>query len=758
VRLSSGIQGKRLVPCAVLLGAWFVPASAAPVSGPTPVHTIPRATSPIRMDGVIDEEAWKSALRLDLPYEIEPGENIPAPVKTEVLLTYDDAGLHAAFRAFDPSPNEIRAHLADRDQAMNDDWVALFLATFNDERRGFELFVNPYGVQMDASRNDVGNGGDQSEDLTWDAIWTSAGRLTPDGYEVEMSIPFTSLRFARSDENLTWGLSALRNYPRNHRHQISLQPVDRNRDCFFCQEAKMTGFNGIAPGRNLELDPTFTTQRVAEREEVLGAPLVQRPVAGEGGLSARWSMTPNLTLNTALNPDFSQVEADTAQLAVNTRFALFFPEKRPFFMEAADFFTTPLNVVYTRTVLEPVWGVKLSGKEGAHALGVAFGQDEKTSLIFPSNQESDDTTLNEGNDVGVLRYRHDVGKNSTLGVLLTDRHGEDYRNRLYGLDGHLRLGSADTLRFQALRSDTRYPDPVALEFAQPQGRFGDEALSLRYVHATRDWFWFGMYEDLGRDFRTDTGFIPRVDTRKAEWITERTVWGGADDWYTRLIFGVWGYRVEDHTGLLTDSDFGVHGLLFGPLQSFLFARAASQKESFDGVTYDKRVGEFFFNIRPTGDVTFSLGGKLGDAVDYDNSRPGRLLRLVPGATLNVGRHFRAQIDHTFERLNVAGGRLYGANLSQLRLAYQFSVHTFGRAIVQYGDIERDQSLYDPILNPDGVQAHEKTLLTQLLYSYKINPQTLVFVGWTDDRTTEDFIDLTERNRTLFIKIGYAWVM
>ena len=734
------------------------PPSAPALSGPAPVYTIPRATSPIRVDGVIDEDAWKSALRLDLPYEIEPGENIPAPVRTEVLLIYDGGGLHAAFRAHDPDPSEIRAHLADRDQAADDDWVALFLDTFNDERRGFELFVNPFGVQMDASRNDVGNGGDQNEDMTWDAIWLSAGTLTPEGYDVEMTVPFTSLRFSRADENLTWGLSVMRNYPRNLRHQISLRPIDRNRDCFFCQEAKVAGFNGITPGRNLELDPTFTARRGAGREEVQGAPLETRPLAGEGGLSARWSVTPNLTFNSALNPDFSQVEADTAQLAVNTRFALFFPEKRPFFMEAADFFTTPLSVIYTRTVLAPQWGAKLSGKEGPHAIGAAFGRDEKTSLIFPSNQESDDTTLDQENDVGVLRYRHDVGKNSTLGLLLTDRQGVTYRNRLYGFDGHLRLGATDTLRFQALRSDTRYPDEVAVEFNQPRGSFGDEALTLRYVHASRDWFWLGTFEDLGRDFRADTGFIPRVDTRRGEWITERTVWGTPDDWYTRLIFGAWGYRVENHDGMMTDSDIGLHGLLFGPRQSFLFARLAAQTEFFDGVTYDRTIGEFFFNIRPSGDLTFSLGGKLGGAVDYDNDRPGRLVRLVPGVTLNLGRHFRAQLDHTFERLNVAGGRLYRANLSQLRLVYQFSVRTFGRAIVQYTDIARNPVLYDPVLNPDGVLARDRTILAQLLYSYKINPQTLVYVGYSDDRTTEDFIDLTRKDRTLFVKFGYAWVM
>ena len=720
--------------------------------------TIPRAASPIRIDGILDDEAWKSALVLDLAYEIDPGENTPAPVKTECLLLYDADGLHAAFRAHDPDPTAIRAHLSDRDQAFRDDFVGIFLDTFNDERRGVQLFVNPLGVQMDGSRNDVGNGGDQSEDPTWDAIWHSAGRITADGYEVEMSVPFTSLRFSRADEQLTWGFLAMRNYPRDLRHQILLRPLDRDRDCFFCQEAKLTGFNGITPGRNLEFDPTITAHRADERDDAAGAPLESNPAAAEGGLSARWSITPNLTLNTALNPDFSQVEADTAQLAVNTRFALFFPEKRPFFMEAADFFSTPLNVVYTRTVHEPEWGIKLSGKEGAHALGVAFGRDHKTSLIFPSNQESDDTLLDQENNVGVLRYRHDVGKNSTLGVLLADREGADYQNRLYGVDGHLRLSDKDTLKFQAMKSDTRYPDAIAAEFGQPAGRFGDPAWFLRYLHVSRDWFWATTYEDLGRDFRTDTGFIPRVDTRRHAAVVERNLWGAKDDWYTRLIFGIWGYRIENHDQTLTDSDLGIHSLILGPRQSNLFTRVAVQKEFFEGVTYDKTVGELFFNIRPTGDFTCSLKGNFGDAVDYDNQRPGKLFRIAPGITLDLGRHFHVQIDNTIERLDAGGGRLYRANLAQMRLVYQFSVRTFVRAIVQHTDVKRAVALYDPLLNPDGVEARERDVLTQLLYSYKINPQTLIYVGYSDTRDNEHDVSLEQRDRRVFVKIGYAWVL
>jgi len=737
---------------------------ASAPSGPARAATyaVPRAPAPVKVDGVLDDAVWKVALAIELPYEFDPGENTPAPVRTECFVAYDEARLYVAFRAHDPDPSQIRAHLTDRDNAGRDDFVGLVLDTFNDERRGFQLFVNPLGVQMDASRNDVGNltdtGGESTEDPTWDAIWSSAARITGDGYEVEIAIPFTSLRFPRLPGDQTWGFLALRSYPRNLRHQIGLVPVDRNRSCTLCQAAKLVGFAGIDPGRNLELDPTVTAHRTDEREAFPDGPLARGAVAGSGGLTARWGVTPNLSLNATLNPDFSQVEADTQQLTINTRFKLFYPEKRPFFMEGADFFTTPFNVIYTRTAVQPAWGAKLTGKDGPHALGFFVGRDDKTSLIFPSNQESDDNTddrsYDEGNTVAGFRYRHDLGQFSTLGFLITDRQGVDYHNRLYGADGLLRLSPVGTLRFQYLGSATRSPNRVATDFGQPQGAFGGSALTVRYSHAARDWNVWSNYEDLARRFRADTGFIPRVDTRKEEGGIERVLYGAPGRWYTRWLFGTWDWRIEDHDGVLTDQDLGIHTVLFGPRQSILFARLARQKEFFDGTTYDKTSGEFSFNIRPTGDLGLSLAGRLGDAVDYDNSRAGRIVRLAPGIAYDFGRRLHLQLDHTRETLDVSGGRLYQANLTQMRLVYQFTVRAFARAILQYNDTIRSADLY-----LDPVEPRTSELLSQLLFSYKVNPQTLVYIGYSDGRTTEDTVslDLTRKDRTIFFKIGYAWV-
>jgi len=290
-----------------------------------PTFVVTPTNETITIDAMLDETVWHQMVPIELPFEIEPGENIPAPVRTEFLITYDTNNLYLAFRAFDPEPAAIRAHVTDRDRAYRDDLVGIMLDTFNDRRRGYEFFVNPLGVQMDSSRNEVGGG--KSEDDTWDAIWSSAGRITGDGYVVEIAIPFSSLRFPKTAGEQSWRIAPFRAYPRNVRHQIFTVPLQRGNNCFFCQVPVFVGFAGITPGRNLEIAPTLTTQRTDERGETVDrkGSWHDGPFQTEAGVSARWGITPNLSLNLALNPDFSQVEADSAQLATNTRYALYFP-------------------------------------------------------------------------------------------------------------------------------------------------------------------------------------------------------------------------------------------------------------------------------------------------------------------------------------------------------------------------------------------------------------------------------------------------
>jgi hypothetical protein len=714
-----------------------------------PIERVDRA---ITVDGVIDAGEWGAAKPIELAFETFPGNNVPPRVRTEAFLAYDDKTLYVGFRAHDPNPAAIRAHLTDRDRAYSDDFIGIAVDTFNDERRAFEFFVNPLGVQMDLTNNDLtGN-----EDDSWDAIWASAGKIHSDRWEVEMAIPFSQLRFkASADEVQTWGLDIVRIYPREQRYRIGLHAQNRDRSCYVCQMSKLTGFRGLKPGRNIEISPTVTTQRTDARSD-MGQPLRQGSFDTEPGVTAKWGITPNVTLNGTINPDFSQVEADSAQLDINTTFALFFNEKRPFFLEGADFFETPFTAVYTRTIAAPDWGAKVTGKEGNHGGGLFFAKDAFTNLLLPGSQGSSLTTIDEANVAGVLRYRHDLGKNANFGALFTTRSAGDYSNRVGGIDGYWRVTEADTLRGQLLTSSTEYPLEVQQEFEQ-KGSLSDLAYFAQYTHSTRNWWWRASLEEAGEDFRADSGFMPRVGYQMGLAQLEH-VWWPRDDqktWWTRIFYGGDYDRTEEvATGEVLEEELETWLGIGGPKQSYVNIDVGTRNRFFNGRSFD---GEKFINLfgefTPHKRIYTSLQINAGDTIDFANTRPADRLRVQPHVRLRATRHLEVQLTHTNERLDVDGGRLFTANLTEMRAMYQFTTRMFVRALLQYTDIKRDPSLYT-----FSVEERSKLLFPQLLFSYKVNPQTVLFVGYSSTRIGSDQIDVTEADRTLFVKIGYAWAM
>jgi hypothetical protein len=472
-------------------------------------YTIPRFEQMIDIDGHLDEPLWANALVLELDYEVRPGENIPPPVRTEVLLTHNRTHLCAAFRAYDSNPNEIRAHVTDRDEIGDDDWVGIILDTFNDEQRCYDLLVNPLGVQQDAIESESGGS-------SWDAIWDSAGRITDWGYIVELAVPFNQLRFQRASGPQVWGFDAVRRYPRSQSHHIGMFPRDRSNSCYLCQAIKISGFDGASPGRNIEIIPTVTGVATEERRSFPSGGFRREHEDTEFGITGRWGVTPNLTLSGTGNPDFSQVEADAFQLDVNQPFALRFSERRPFFLEGSDFFQTLKAAIYTRTMRDPEWGLKLTGKEGRHTIGAYVVRDERTNLIFPGSQSSGSISLSQDNTVSVLRYKYDLGGASTVGALFTNREGDRYHNRVVGIDTDFRFTPRDQVRVQFLGSQTGYPGAVADSFAQPRNDFTDRYIAFEYDHETRTVGWWLDYDDVGGDFRADVGFVPMVGFRNVE--------------------------------------------------------------------------------------------------------------------------------------------------------------------------------------------------------------------------------------------------
>jgi len=753
------IHRKCFAACAVLvLGVSSLSAQEGEEPAPSRfreriTHQISRATSDIKVDGVLDEVAWEDAAEIDVAREWFPGDNAAPPVETKAYLTYDDHNIYVGFKCFDPDPSQIRAHLMKRDEIftfVQDDHITIMLDTFNDERRAFQFRVNPLGVQADAIFSEV----DGIEDFAWDMIWNSKGSIDADGWVAEIAFPVNQLRFQKTHEAQTWGVVFGRSWPRSSRHRISDSGRDRNRACLICQYDKAAGFEGLKPGKNLEINPTLVGVRTEGLDEFPDGSLEPENEDAEVGLTVRWGLTPNLTLVGTLNPDFSQVEADVAQLGINERFALFFEEKRPFFLEGIDFFSTPINAVYTRTVVSPDWGGKITGKVGKNAIGAFAAGDTVTPLLFPSNQGSDSVLLEESNTSGVFRYRRDVGETSTLGILYAGREGDDYHNRVAGLDGLLRVSAKDTVTFQYLYSDTLYPDEIAEEFEQPMGSFTGDSVFVDYDHNSRNWFWSASYEDRARGLRLDNGFVPRVDSREAEVFVLRTFWDEKDRWWDQWRIAASGERIEDQEGELTDETLELFVDLRGPMQSFIRVGGDRRKILNEGILYeDLNGGLFIGEFQPSGALKVELFAISRDAVDFANNQPGDELLVVPGIEAKLGRHVNLELEHTLQKLDVEGGKLFEANLSQVRLVYNFNVRTFVRGIFQWLDVERNPDLYT-----FPVQPEVQTLFTQLLFSYQVNARTVLFAGYSDDHLGLMDVDLTQTNRTFFMKIGYAWIL
>lgn len=718
-----------------------------PVPSNRSTYQVKKATGPVKIDGRIDEKTWEDALVLKIDNEILPSENIEALTYTECRIMYDRKNLYVAFRAHDPHPEQIRAKLADRDSAWDDDVVAIILDTFNDENRAYAFFCNPYGVQMDEI---LSNGGTQ-EDSSWDAIWNSAGRITDEGYEVEIAIPFHALQFPRKKGIQTWGFSPLRIYPRSRRHQFTNFLHNRSESCILCQFHKLTGIENASPGRNIELDPTLTAFQTDEREEFPEGPLKKADSNLEAGLSGHWGITSNLTLSGTVNPDFSQVEADAVQLDINTQFALFYPEKRPFFLEGIDFFQTPINAVHTRTVVDPNWGVKLTGKEGKNAVGLFICRDDVTNLLIPDTYYSSSFTVDIPTTTSVMRYRRDLSNSSTLGVLITDREGENYFNRVVGADGLLRLSKSDIIQFQVLGSNTRYPLDIATGYFQDTGTFAGYAANLSYSHSERAFSYYVDYKDNSGGFRADLGFIPQVNFRRGELGARYIYWGKKSDFFSKILLGGNVDLTVNHDGDLLERELEASLSLKMPMQSSFTLSGGMRKKYFLDVPFDQEFMQVSFHVRPSGKLFFNCFIIITDDIDYDHVRPGEYFQVEPSISFIPGKNLESGLTYSYHRLDIEEGKLFDVHIIQGHLIYHFNKRTFLRGVLQYTNLKVDTNLYHAY----PVDSQEKRLYSQFLFSYKINPRTVLFLGYSDKTFGLPGTRMTQLNRTFFLKIGYA---
>src|SRR5437763_596202 len=453
---------------------------------PTPPTTVHRLNGQITVDGDLSDSGWKDAAKIDQFYETSPGDNIPAKVKTIAYVTYDDRYFYIGVRCEDPHPEKIRAPFVERDNVIGtDDNVAVFLDTRNDKRTAMELRVNPRGIQGDGLFNDANS----NEDFSPDFFYDTAAKIDAGGWSAEYRIPFSSLRYNDAPVQ-TWNILIWRNYPRDHRYAFHSAPLPRSTNCLVCHTHPLVGLEGLPKAGHMVAAPYVTAQSLATPEAGLGTRLGSRDTTKDAGVDLKWTPTANQAVDFTLNPDFSQVEADVAQITVNQRFAVFFPEKRPFFLEGFDLFDTPLQVAYTRTITDPKWGARSTG----HAFGSSYtflvtGNDGGGLTIIPGALGSFFAPEDFKSIDTIGRVRHTIG-NSFVGGVLTDREirGGGH-NRVIGPDFQWRPNQSDAVTGEVLLSSTENPNRLDLSPAWNGARSSAYAFAANWNHQqqTRDY-------------------------------------------------------------------------------------------------------------------------------------------------------------------------------------------------------------------------------------------------------------------------------
>src|SRR6266536_4260124 len=430
------------------------PEKARPVS-------LSRFEMPPVIDGKLDDNVWKKALILKDFYQTQPGDNIAPSKPTEVFLGYDPKFLYIAFHCYD-EPGKVRAKIPKRDNIWDDDYVGILFDTFNDQRKAYEFDFNPLGIQADGIWTDG-----QGEDFSLDIVMESRGVVTEDGYTIEVALPFKSLRYVAGKDKL-WGVHFWRRIKRFNNELDMWMPISRDNSSWLAQEGHLSGLEGISAERTLELIPSLTLSETGKRKATLSPAqvaagmldpgrMVNEPIKFDPGLTGKYSITPNVTLDFALNPDFAQVESDQLVVTANQRFPIFFAEKRPFFLEGIDIFNTQIAAVHTRTIIAPDFAVKLTGKIDRNTFGLMVASDNGPGNFSPEEQlTANPRLIGKNASIGVLRLKHDIGKkDSFIGFLGTYRRFADQYNELGGLDTRLRINKVTTFSAQALVTHSR---------------------------------------------------------------------------------------------------------------------------------------------------------------------------------------------------------------------------------------------------------------------------------------------------------------
>jgi hypothetical protein len=754
-----------------------VAATAAPTRA-TPAYTIeiPRVEDArVTIDGALDEPVWARAARLDGFRQYEPVDGRPAEEETEVLVWYAPDAIHFGIIARDRQPEGIRATVADRDNIGGDDHVIIYLDTFNDRRRAFFFAVNPLGVQQDGVRaegaSSAGRSFGGSTDTSPDYWYQSRGRLTGDGYTVEVRIPFKSLRYPAGGEPQRWGLQIERRVQRTG-YVDTWTDARRASASFLAQSGVIEGLYDLQRGVVLEAQPFVTASANGERVPGEGA-FRRESLDPEVGLNLRLGFS-SFSIDATLNPDFSQVEADAGQVTVNERFALFFPEKRPFFLEGIELFATPSQLVHTRQIVSPSVGGKVTGKVGDFSVAHLTALDEPAA-----GAES---------LVNVTRLRRDFGRNSHAGVTYTDRaHTDgDYANRVLAADLHYVFGGMYFAEAQFGNSWTT----------------GARAAPLWKLEVDRTGRHFGFnyrVNAIDDDFRTDAGFINRAGIVDVGAFNRLSLYGAAGALVERVDFHL------NPSRLWLYDDFGRRGPIEGSESLSLSARLRG------GWEIDLRPGRRFYDLDPADyaaytievaggtlpyaptdrvagygfgveartpayrgfDASFSLRRERAPIFDEgapgDNSRASARLSLRPDAAIRIA------LSTTYQRIDRArdGSEFARTVIPRAQLEYQPARSLFFRAIGEWRAERRDtivsaRSGVPLLIAGEPAPARQTDALRiDLLASYTPTPGTVAFIGYGTSlgyetsagltpRSAFDFDRLERASDGFFIKLAYQF--
>ena len=724
-------------------------ANAQQVVPGDPLH-VSRAAGRIVIDGDLSDDGWKGATPVDRWYETQPGDNTEPRVRSVAYLAYDDRAFYAGFEFDDPQPSLIRAPLSDRDNLPGyTDYGGVMLDTRHTGHTAQEFMSNARGIQFDAI-NDDSTGENSSPDF----FWESAARITDHGWTLEMRIPYSSLRYKSADPQ-TWGIMLIRNYPRDFRYTFFSATIPRGGNCFICRSNTLAGLPRLPAGGHIVVAPYATVSETALPAGNLGTPLVNGPGTPHIGIDAKWTPNADNAADLTVKPDFSQVESDAAQIATNQQFALFFPEKRPFFLEGVELLSTPLHAVHTRTISAPDWGARFTGTAGGTSYTALIAEDTSGSgVIIPGSTSSSFVTQDFGSTDFMARAKHDIGR-SFVSVLVTDREalGGDGHNLVVGPDFQWRPSHSETVTGQWLMSDTRTPNRPDLSSQWTGNSLRSHAGQVQWSHNTTHFDAFALYKDIGADFRADMGFLPQVGLR------EEFLSGG----YTLRPRG---FASRVRMFLNVDHQTDATGKLYSDVQpgvgmdtrwnGFMQFRYSSDEVRAGTQLFPRRQFGYTVFLSPSRAISqIGIDGHVGEEVDFANTRLGRGTSLNLSATLHPTNHLEFQLQENRQWLwvDTAGGesgRLFAAHVSRVKGTYTVTARSFVRVITQLVSTDANPALY---LTP--VAATTGGFSVSALVAYKLNWQSVLFIGYGDDRTLSDQNILERSDRQLFVKVSYA---